>query len=227
MKKENGKNCAARHADVERRIFESQFRKTQRNTTASRNSTRTNPGATDHEFKISLEAAQSTVRTALARGSGFFKNQETAVSVAQAMEFEKLQDDLLGCFEARPVIEAAKKGDRVSRHALHNKLSDDIAGDFPILGEYKKYLMWLLASTRETKGRRGRLPKLNAARDHWIRIAVEMAMTFGFRLTRNRASEHPSAASLVAEALAEFGVPMTEANVELIAKDVKLKRSED
>jgi hypothetical protein len=129
--------------------------------------------------------------------------------------------------EARAVIEAAKKGDRFARRALHSKLSDDIADDLPIMGEYKKYLFWLLHDTQDGKQRKGRHPKLNHHRDQWICKAVSLAMSHGFRLTRNRASDAPSAASLVADALTEFGFHMTEANVELIAKNVDPKKSEE
>ena len=108
---------------------------------------------------------------------------------------------------------------------MHNLLIFEIDDDFPIIEEYKKYLIWLLWDTREGKQRRGRQPKLNHHRDKWICSAVACAMSHGLRLTRNRASDTPSAASLVAEALAEFGIHMTEANVELIAKNVDPKKS--
>ena len=139
---------------------------------------------------------------------------------------QKLYEDPTGLFEAKAVIEEAKKGDRFARYALHNKLIYEIDEDFPIIDEYKKYLIWLLRDTREGKRRRGRHPKLNHIRDRWICEAVDVAMTHGFRLTRNRASDRPSAASLVADALAEFGIHMTEANVEVIAKNVPKKSEE-
>jgi hypothetical protein len=182
---------------------------------------------TDPEPRLQLEAAEIGVRTALAAGSWFFENKEIMAQGSQTENEHTLYKDPMGLFEARAVIEAAKKGDRFARRALHNKLIDEIGDDFPIMEEYKKYLIWLLHDTREGKHRRGRHPKLNHARDKWICKAVSVAMNHGFRLTRNRASDKPSAASLVADALTEFGIHMTEANVELIAKDVDPKTSEE
>jgi hypothetical protein len=181
----------------------------------------------DPEPQLQLNAAQIGIRAALAAGSWFFENKERAELGAQTKDEYTLYKDPTGLFEARAVIEAAKKGDRFARRALHNKLILEIDDDFPIIEEYKKYLVWLLQNTRESKRSRGRHPKLNHARDTWIRKAVGIAIGHGFRLTRNRASDRPSAASLVADALAEFGIHMTEANVELIAKGVDTKRSEE
>jgi hypothetical protein len=181
----------------------------------------------DPEYQLQLEAAQIGIRIALATGTWFFENKEIAERGSQTENERKLYEDPTGSFEARAVIEEAKRGDRFARRALHNKLIDEIDDDFPILAEYKKYLIWLLWDTREGKRRRGRHPKLNHTRDRWIREAVGNAITHGFRLTRNRASHMPSAASLVADALTEFGVHMTEANVELIAKGVDAKKSEE
>jgi hypothetical protein len=186
------------------------------------------PGVTgDYEYHLQLEAAQIGVRTTLAAGSYFFENQQMAALSAQSADEYKLHEDPTGLFEALPIIEAAKRGDQIARHALHNKLMNEIGDDLPLLMEYKKYLIWLLYETREGKPSRGRRPRLNHARDRWIRKAVAGAMTHGFLLTRNRASTKPSAASLVSEALCEFGIHMTEANVELIAKGVDPKKSEE
>ena len=181
----------------------------------------------DPESQLQLEAAQIGIRIALATGSWFFENKEIVELGSQTEDEHKLDEDPTGLFEARAVIEAAKSGDRFARRALHNKLMGEIDDNFPILEEYKKYLIWLLWDTREGKRRRGRHPKLNHARDGWICKAVGIAISHGFRLTRNRASDRPSAASLVADALAEFGIHMTEANVELIAKSVDTKKSEE
>ena len=181
----------------------------------------------DPEPQLQLEAAQIGIRIALATGSWFFENKEIVESGPQTEYEYKLYKDPTGLYQARAVIEAAKRGDRFARRALHHKLMMEIDDELPILMEYKKYLIWLLGDTREGKRRRGRHPKLNHQRDRWIREAVGVAISHGFRLTRNRASDGPSAASLVADALAEFGVHMTEANVELIAKGVDTKKSEE
>ena len=187
---------------------------------------RLTPGI-DPEPQLQLNAAQKGIRAALAAGSWFFENKEIVQRGSQTENEHTLYKDPTGLFEARAVIEAAKKGDRFARRALHNKLIVEVDEDFPIIEEYKKYLIWLLQDTREGKQRRGRHPKLNHQRDKWICMAVACAMSHGLRLTRNRASDTPSAASLVAEALAEFGIHMTEANVELIAKNVDPKKSEE
>jgi hypothetical protein len=186
-----------------------------------------NAATIDSKPRLQLEAAQIGIRIALATGSWFFENKEIVELGSQTENEYKLYKDPTGLFEARSVIEEAKRGDRFARRALHNKLMSEIDDDFPILMEYKKYLIWLLWDTREGKRRRGRHPKLNHARDRWICEAVGIAISHGFRLTRNRASDRPSAASLVADALAEFGVHMTEANVELIAKGVDTKKPEE
>jgi hypothetical protein len=63
---------------------------------------------------------------------------------------------------------------------------------------------------------RGRPPRDTYERDMVTAEAVFYAKECGLRATRNRASEQPSACSLVAEELAAFGVHMTEATVEKI-----------
>jgi hypothetical protein len=206
---------------------EERFKKERQKRAARGRAKSKNAATADPEYQLQLEGAEIGVRCALAAGSWFFENKELVALGSQAEEYQKLREDPVGLSEARAVIEAAKKGDRFARRALHSKLSDDIADDLPIMGEYKKYLHWLLYDTREGKQRKGRHPKLNHHRDHWICNAVSTAMNYSFRLTRNRASDKPSAASLVADALTEFGIHMTEANVELIAKDVDPKKSEE
>jgi hypothetical protein len=186
-----------------------------------------NAVTTDPESQIQLEAAQIQIRTCLALGSWFFENKTIVASGPEDENEYKLYKDPAGLSEARAVIEAAKKGDRFARRPLHDMLILVIDDDFPITEEYKKYLIWLLRETREGKQRRGRHPNLNKVRDDWICRAVSEAMSHGFRLTRNRTSDRPSAASLVADALTEFGIHMTEANVELIAKKVGPKKSEE
>lgn len=186
-----------------------------------------NAVAGDFEYHCQLAAAQIGIRIALAAGSYFFEDQQRAALTVQAADEHKLHEDSTGLFEARSIIEAAKRGDGFARRALHNKLIEEIRDDLPPLMEYKKYLIWLLQETRQGKPGKGRRPRLNYARDLWIRMAVADAMTHGFLLTRNRASTKPSAASLVAEALCEFGIHMTEANIELIAKGVDPKKSEE
>jgi len=181
----------------------------------------------DPESQLQLEAAQIGIRIALATGSWFFENKEIVELGSQTEDEHKLDEDPTGLFEARAVIEAAKRGDRFARRALHNKLMDEIDDEFPILMEYRKYLIWLLGDTREGKRRRGRHPKTQSRERSLDLQSVGIAISHGFRLTRNRASVRPSAASLVADALAEFGIHMTEANVELIAKSVDTKKSEE
>ena len=141
---------------------------------------------TDPEFELQLEGAQIGIRNTLGAGSWFFENKEIVARGPQLENEQKLYEDPVGLFEAKAVIEEAKKGDRFARYALHNKLILEIDDDFPIIEEYKKYLIWMLRDTREGKRRRGRHPKLNHVRDRWICEAVDVAVTHGFRLTRNR-----------------------------------------
>jgi hypothetical protein len=183
--------------------------------------------ANQYEAVLKLEAAQHTIRAALGHGAWFFENKEIVALGSQSSDEFALHQDPWGSSEGRAIVERAKKGDQFARRALHNKLIYEIRDDLLPVGEYQEYLLWLLRSTREGKRRRGRHPKLNHQRDRWICEAVRGAMSHGFRLTRNRESAGPSASSLVAEALTEFGIHMTEANVELIAKDVDPKKSEE
>jgi hypothetical protein len=215
--------------DIKKRQDEAveRFKKERQKRAAPGRAKSKNAVTTDPESQIQLEAAQIGIRIALATGSWFFENKEIVALGSQMEDEHKLYNDPVGLFEARAVIDAAKKGDRFARRALHNKLIGEIGDDFPIIEGYKKYLIWLLRETREGKQRKGRHPKLNHARDRWICEAVSVAMSHGFRLTRNRASDKPSAASLVADALTAFGIHMTEANVELIAKNVDPKKSEE
>jgi len=65
----------------------------------------------DPESQLQLEAAQIGIRIALATGSWFFENKEIVELGSQTEEEHKLYKDPTGLFEARAVIEAAKRGD--------------------------------------------------------------------------------------------------------------------
>jgi len=109
----------------------------------------------DPESQLQLEAAQIGIRIALATGSWFFENKEIVELGSQTEDEHKLDEDPTGLFEARAVIEAAKSGDRFARRALHNKLMGEIDDDFPILEEYKKYLICCCGTREKANGAGG------------------------------------------------------------------------
>ena len=81
------------------------------------------------------------------------------------------------------------------------------------------YVRDLLEQDRQPR-RRGRPPKF-LSRDVCIHQTVEALRQYGFRPTRNAASEPDSGCSLVAAALTALGVPMVEKNVMRIWSEVQ------
>jgi len=110
-----------------------------------------------------------------------------AMAVAQGAEWGRLVEDKSGVAVVE-AIAAAKRGDKVSKSALHLLISRALVDGSPRPEEFKDYLLQLLSDTVGTGGRRGRSRKDNLARNGAVCRAAHTAMLLG-RLKHSQSSK--------------------------------------
>ena len=113
---------------------------------------------------------------------------------------------------AKGIVEAAKAGDHDARAALHLAIAWMLRERAELPDPLRQYLIDLLV-TAGGPHKRGRRAHEHHVRNSVIALAVKAVMGHGFDHRRNQATDGPSACSIVAEALADVGIYMTEANI--------------
>ena len=117
------------------------------------------------------------------------------------------------------LVAAASGGNYLAHNVLCWIAARFVAAGCPMPPNLRGYLIAVLDEQAEAapEGRRGKDPHANHARDFAIANAVyEVVTQDRFRPTRNRASDHELACSIVAQALAQRGMHMGEKAVEKI-----------
>jgi hypothetical protein len=114
------------------------------------------------------------------------------------------------------VVDVAERGDPIARAAVHHAIAWYLKNRVDLPDALRHYLIEFLLC-KDHKKQPGRLPHQNYLRDGLIRLAVAAVEAHGFAKTRNPAAKSPSACSIVCQVLGEYGVAMSEKNVEAVA----------
>jgi hypothetical protein len=142
-----------------------------------------------------------------------FKKQDEDVLVYQ------YDDDL-----AIAMIEKAIAGDTVADTLLREAAIEKLQAELPLPPNLARYIADnVLAGHVRTKHPGGRPDYFD--RDAWIYLAVDYTLKRGFKLTRNEVSKSETASSIVAEALLELGVTLSDKRVAGIWRDMHLHLS--
>jgi hypothetical protein len=115
--------------------------------------------------------------------------------------------------DANSVIALAIGGDAVAHQALCLVAARLTAKKETLPLALQQYVVG--AASQLKRGKKGN-PAVNALRDDAIFDAIEIVIKLGFKPTRNRASKHESACSIVAKALADCRAALSEGEVETI-----------
>jgi hypothetical protein len=177
------------------------------------------------DSRVTAAIAMARAALELAVSKGIFSGKLTPSSI-WILSCEMMSGEPRFCYDderfsyddeqAKSVIAKAVAGDveadtalrEVARRKLHEGLPPNLA----------RYVASLLAADYKAPDRRGHPP--NHARDLFIHATVETVKAHGFDVTRNTATrEHESACSIVATALAELGVVLSEKSIERIWKE--------
>lgn len=118
---------------------------------------------------------------------------------------------------AKTVIAKAMDGDLEADGILREIALEKLQEGLP--PNLAAYISSILADGRSRSGRQGARQRYYA-RDAWICLAVEEINNLGFDVTRNSTTtEAMSASSIVAKALTELGVTLSEKSIERIWND--------
>jgi hypothetical protein len=116
------------------------------------------------------------------------------------------------------LIAKAANGDDVAHNVLCKIAAAFVEGGCAMPARLREYITEALRSqAREApQRRRGQDPYANHGRNFCVACAILHVVKLGFRPTRNRATEDESACSIVAQALAKFGIHLSDSAVEKI-----------
>ena len=121
---------------------------------------------------------------------------------------------------AKSVIAKAMDGDALADALLRKIACEKLQEGLP--PNFASYVSGVLAGDDSQKGRRGS-PEKYYARDAAVYLAVDEVRKLGFDATRNSASRHASACSIVVMALSELGVSLSEKSIERIWKETSAR----
>jgi hypothetical protein len=129
--------------------------------------------------------------------------------------------------KSQAIIDAALRGDTDARNVVNESLLYLIEGGQAVPEPLKLYTRVLLRGKLAPK-KRGRSSHKNTVRDYLIRNVFTFLVMRGSNPTRSSATKEkggePSAASVLAELLAEVGIHMSESNVMHVCRDIAKKR---
>jgi hypothetical protein len=171
---------------------------------------------TDNRVTAAIATARATLKSAV--NAGAFGKRATALKKMQ-LSFEVsplcedgawIHHDQYDDERAKTVIAKAMDGDVEAAAVLHEVVLEKLR-ETPNLAEYIGKIL-----DRGHSGRRG-TPQKYYTRDAWVYLAVEEIKALGFNVMRNsEIKDHESACSIVAAALAQLGVSLSEKSIERI-----------
>jgi hypothetical protein len=178
-----------------------------------------------------VTAAVATLASAVK--AGVFDGRPALLSLkvmvmkqAMGWRFEKLDADSCQMIvyqydddRAVTVIEKAAAGDVVADTLLREVAGEKLQAGLPLPPNLARYVVDKLANRNTGGPSRGKRPGNFFDRDAWVYLAVKNTIERGFRLERNAATGSASASSIVATALSELGVTMSEKSVARIWRD--------
>lgn len=159
-----------------------------------------------NRFLHDLKAGENGLRFQYMCGTGLVISQDERLKPDDRYHFTGEHPE--------EIVARAKTGDRVAHDALCAVADHLTARGEPLPLELQRYVVG--AAVVPPKWKKGRNPVSNIYRDDAIFRAVELVVGQGFNATKNDSSEHESACSIVAKALAQIGSAMSEDNVETI-----------
>jgi hypothetical protein len=180
---------------------------------------------TDSRVTAAIAAARAALELAVSKG--IFSGELTPSSI-WILSCEMTSGDPKFCYDderfsydderAKSVIAKAVAGDVEANAALREVARRKLREGLP--PNLAQYIASLLADDWKPPDGRGHPP--NHARNLFIHAAVETIKAHGFDVMRNTATrEHESACSIVAAALAELGIVLSEKSIERIWKEIQ------
>jgi hypothetical protein len=176
----------------------------------------------DPEIAEAVAVARAELQLAVSRG---IFNGKLTPSSAWLLSSEMALDEPKFCYHderyayddarAKPVIAKAIAGDGEADAALREIARRSLQKGSPLPPNLAQYIVSLLAADWQPPDRRGHS---KFARDLFVHAVVETIKKRGFDLTRNEsaANYRASASSIVASALDELGVTLSEKRVAAI-----------